>query len=263
MKAGKDAPMPASGRPLALVTGASGAIGHAISVALAASGHRVALHGRDRIRLQAVAAGLGQAAAGTLAADLATDAGQDQLLAALADLGPVQVLVNNAGTAPSARFEDTEDATLDRVLALHVRAPFRLLRSLLPGMRAAGSGAVVQLASTAGLRGFPFTAAYGMAKHAMVGLARALRAELAGTGIHSYAVCPGFVESDITRSAAAAIAARGRSSPEQAFRKLAQMNRIGRMHRADEVAAAVARLVVERPDGCVLDLDRAAPTIEE
>ncbi len=254
--------MTAAEPSLALVTGASGAIGRAIALRLAAAGHRVAVHGRDHVRLQAVTAELGDAAAGSIAADLATDDGQDRLLAEATALGRIDVLVNNAGTAPSMRFDVTGDEVLDHVLALHVRAPFRLARGVVPAMRAAGSGVIVQVASTAGLRGFAFTAAYGMAKHAMVGLARALRAELGGTRIRAYAVCPGFVDTEITRSAAAAIAARGNLSPGDALAKLAQLNRIGRMHAPDEVAAAVVRLVGERPDGCVLDLDQLAPTIE-
>jgi NAD(P)-dependent dehydrogenase (short-subunit alcohol dehydrogenase family) len=105
----------------------------------------------------------------------------------------------------------------------------------------------------------------------MVGLARALhaelrtelraelRAELRDRGIHCYAVCPGFVDTDITRQAAARIAARGRIDAAEALRRLAAQNRIGRMHTADEVAAAVAMLVRERPAGCVYDLDHDPP----
>jgi NAD(P)-dependent dehydrogenase (short-subunit alcohol dehydrogenase family) len=117
----------------------------------------------------------------------------------------------------------------------------------------------VHLASTAGLRGFPFTSAYTAAKHGMVGLARALRAELAGAGIRVYALCPGFVDTDITRGAAAAIAARGKTTADAAFARMAAQNRIGRMHTPAEVAAAVAQLLRDRPDGCVYDLDRDPP----
>jgi NAD(P)-dependent dehydrogenase (short-subunit alcohol dehydrogenase family) len=93
----------------------------------------------------------------------------------------------------------------------------------------------------------------------MVGLARALHAELTGAGIAVYAVCPGFVDSDITRGAAAAIAARGKTTAEQALARMAAQNRIGRMHTPAEVAAAVAALLRDRPVGCVYDLDRPVP----
>ena len=90
-------------------------------------------------------------------------------------------------------------------------------------------------------------------------LTRALAEELAGTGVQAYAVCPGFVDTDLTRRAAAAISTRGKSSPEEALQRLAAMNTIGRMHRPEEVAETVAWLCEERPEGCVYDLDRTIP----
>lgn len=250
-----------------LVTGASSGIGEAAARLLAARADVLVLVARREDRLTALAAELKAAyprcRVEVRPCDLTDGESARALVADVITVhGRIDVLVNNAGTAPSMRFEVTGDEVLDHVLALHVRAPFRLARGVVPAMRAAGSGVIVQVASTAGLRGFAFTAAYGMAKHAMVGLARALRAELGGTRIRAYAVCPGFVDTEITRSAAAAIAARGNLSPGDALAKLAQLNRIGRMHAPDEVAAAVVRLVGERPDGCVLDLDQLAPTIE-
>jgi NAD(P)-dependent dehydrogenase (short-subunit alcohol dehydrogenase family) len=126
-------------------------------------------------------------------------------------------------------------------------------------MRRKGSGCLLQIASSAGLRGFAFTSAYTAAKHAMVGLSRALHAELRPAGIDVYAVCPGFVDTDITRAAADAVAARGKTTVEQALARMAALNRIGRMHAPAEVAAAVVHLVRDRPAGCVYDLDRPEP----
>ena len=126
-------------------------------------------------------------------------------------------------------------------------------------MKKRGGGCLLHLASTAGLRGYPFTSAYTAAKHGMVGLSRALAAELQAAGIRVYALCPGFVDSDITRGAAAAIASRGKTTAEQAFARMAAQNCIGRMHSPEEVAAAVAMLLQQRPTGCVYDLDRAEP----
>ncbi len=135
----------------------------------------------------------------------------------------------------------------------------RLARAAVPAMKRRASGCLLHLASTAGLRGYPFTSAYTAAKHAMVGLARALHAELGPGGIRVYALCPGFVDTDITRQAAAAVAARGKSTQQEAFDRMARQNNIGRMHTTDEVAAAVEMLLEQRPDGCVYDLDRADP----
>lgn len=248
----------------ALVTGGSRGIGRAVAEALARDGLDVAVLARGAEAAESAAAEIaartGRRAVG-LAFDLRAAGAATRALDACAErLGPPRVIVNNAGTAPSGRFEDTDDATLDEVLDLHVRAPFRILRAALPAMHAGGGGVAVQVASSAGLRGFPFTAAYTAGKHAMVGLSRALAAELAREPtIHVYAVCPGFVDTDITRRAAAAVAARGRSTTEEAFDAMAAMNRIGRMHTVGEVADAVARLVRDRPDGVVLDLDRDPP----
>lgn len=196
----------------------------------------------------------------SIAADLTDPAAPERILAAVeARFGPPQVLVNNAGTAPSARFEKTSDATLDQALDLHVRAPFRLLRAALPGMREIEGSCVVQMASTAGLIGFPFTSAYTAAKHGMIGLTRALAAELGGKAPRVYAVCPGFVDTDITRQAAADIASRGKQTAAAARTALGRMNAIGRMHTVDEVASAVLHLIEAQPEGCVYNLDRDPP----
>ncbi|MCC6671596.1 MAG: SDR family oxidoreductase [Planctomycetes bacterium] len=249
----------------ALVTGASRGIGRAIAERLARRGVGLALVARDARALDEVRGrveALG-AACRTYAADLRDPSVPARIVAeALADLGGLDTLVNNAGTAPSDRIEHTSDQTLDEVLDLHVKAPFRLVRALLPHLRGLPAAWIVQVASSAGLRGFPFTAAYGAAKHAMVGLTRALGAELASTAIRVRALCPGFVDTEITRGAARAVAARGRTSADEALRRMGAMNRLGRMLTADEVAAAVEDLLFHGDgleNGAVLDLDCLPP----
>ncbi|MBK8975827.1 MAG: SDR family oxidoreductase [Planctomycetes bacterium] len=248
---------------IAIVTGASRGIGHAIAHSLAARGARVLLVARDAARLAAVAGELGGATAVPCAVDLRAPDAPERVLAACRDrLGPPDIVVNNAGTAPSAPFERTTDAMLDEVLDLHVRMPFRLLRAAWPDLRHSAAGTVVQLASTAGLRGYAYTSAYTTAKHAMLGTTRALAAELGtAAALRIYAVCPGFVDTDVTRGAARALAA-GRTDRSEAdvLRSMAAMNRLGRLHTAAEVGEAVARLCAERPTGgVVLDLDRDPP----
>jgi NAD(P)-dependent dehydrogenase (short-subunit alcohol dehydrogenase family) len=248
--------------PVAIVTGSSRGIGLAIARALGRAGHRLVLCARDRGALDAAcrefaAASVGAAA---FAADLRAPGSADALVAfATAQFGSPAVLINNAGTAPSDKLENTTDAVLAETLGLHVAAPLALIRACLPAMKQRDDGCIVQLASTAGLRGYPFTSAYTAAKHGMVGLARAAAAELARTRIRVYAVCPGFVDTDITRAAAAAVAGKGKTTATEALARLAAQNRIGRMHTPDEVAAAVVQLVRERPAGCVFDLDRPVP----
>lgn len=249
----------------ALVTGASRGIGRAIAAALAARGQRVFLVARDAEALEAAAAAI-TASTGALtqwaAADLrAPDAAQRLLDACRDAFGAPSIVINNAGTAPTARFEKTDDALLDEVLDLHLRAPLRLLRAALPDLRAAPHGTAVQVASTAGLRGFAYTTAYTAAKHAMVGMTRALAEEFGpASSVRTYAVCPGFVETDLTRDAAAT---RGPEHAAKAMQAMAAMNRIGRMHRVEEVADAVVDLIVRRPAGTVLDLDSEPPCFVE
>ena len=247
--------------PAALVTGASRGIGLAIATHLSRSGFRVALTARDEKRLTQSCRSLtthGPALA--VAADLTEADAPTRILAAVESaFGTPQVIVNNAGTAPSDRFANTGDDVLDHALDLHVRAPFRLLRAALPKMRTIEGACMIQLASTAGLVGFPFTSAYAAAKHGMLGLTRALAAEFGAAGPRVYAVCPGFVDTDITRRAAKDVAGRGKQSPEEAMIALGKMNQIGRMHTIDEVAEAVLYLVREQPEGCVYNLDQDPP----
>ena len=247
--------------PTALVTGASRGIGLAIAVALSRAGYRVARTARNDKGLRDTRDQLADPdATMAVASDLREADAPARILDEVATtLGTPRVMVNNAGTAPSDKIESTTDEILDEVLDLHVKAPFRLVRGVLPAMREMDQACIVQVASTAGLTGFPFTAAYTAAKHGMVGLTRALAAELAETPVRVYAVCAGFVDTDITRQAAATIAARGKQTAEEAFRKMGAMNAIGRMHSVEEVAEAVMRLVRERPEGCIYNLDRDPP----
>jgi NAD(P)-dependent dehydrogenase (short-subunit alcohol dehydrogenase family) len=253
---------PRSKAPTAIVTGSSRGIGRAIAEALAETGHRLLLVARDEARLSAFAKDLGArgAEAEPFAADLRDpNAAAAAVAEAERRFGPPDVVVNNAGTAPSDKIENTTPEMLREVFDLHVATPLAFARACVPAMRRAGQGCLLHLASTAGLRGFPFTSAYTAAKHGMVGLARALHAELRSARIHVYAVCPGFVDSDITQQAAAAIAARGKTTVDEAMARMAGQNRIGRMHTPAEVAAAVGRLLRDRPEGCVYDLDRDPP----
>ena len=251
-----------TGTPITIVTGASRGIGRAIAEALAADGHRLVLVARDAARLAEVAQAIAGRGAAVLpfAIDLRDEAAAATVVAAAErHFGPPTVVVNNAGTAPADKVENTTPAILRETFDLHVQAPLAFARACVPHMKKAGSGCLLHLASTAGLRGYPFTSAYTAAKHGMVGLARALHAELQTAGIRVHAVCPGFVDSDITRAAAAAVAARGKTTADQAFARMAAQNRIGRMHLPQEVAAVVATLLRERPTGCVYDLDRPTP----
>ncbi len=229
----------------ALVTGGGRGIGAAIASALVAAGHRVTITGRDAARLASLAAALGENCL-ALNMDVTERTSVDTALAlARQRFGPVEILVNNAGQAASAPFLKTEARVFEAMLAVNLGGVFNCTQSVLPDMLAAHWGRIVNVASTAGLRGYAYVSAYSAAKHGVIGLTRALALELAGKGITVNAVCPGYTETDIVKDAIANIMAKTDRSEAQARAKLAKSNPQGRLVQAEEVANAVLWLASE------------------
>ena len=222
----------------AVVTGASRGIGLAIARALLAQGARVTLMARDTVALEAAAAGLGDDTTWQ-AADV-TDAAS--VHAAFARAGTVDILVNNAGQAASAPFGRTDAALWQRMLDVNLTGTYHCIQAALPGMLDLGWGRIVNVASTAGLTGYRYVAAYCAAKHGLVGLTRALALEVAAKGVTVNAVCPGYTETDLVLDAVANIARRTGRSADVARADLAAANPQGRLVQPDEVAHAVAWL---------------------
>lgn len=222
----------------AVVTGASRGIGLAIARALLAQGARVTLLARDAAALEAAAAGLGNDTSWQTV-DV-TDAAR--VNDAFARAGTVDILVNNAGQAASAPFGRTDAALWQRMLDANLTGAYHCIQAALPGMVDLGWGRIVNVASTAGLTGYRYVAAYCAAKHGLVGLTRALALELADKGVTVNAVCPGYTETDLVRDAVANIARRTGRSVDQARAELAAANPQGRLVQPDEVAHAVAWL---------------------
>ncbi len=229
---------PLSGRH-ALITGASRGIGLAISRELARLGVDITLAARDADRLRANAATIA-ADFGVSATPLTLDLSADDLAGALPGQ-PVDILVNNAGIAPANPFHKQDLEEWRRVFEVNVTAAFRLSQAAVGTMKENDWGRIVNIASTAGLTGYPFVAAYVSSKHAMIGLTRSLALELAKTGITVNAVCPGYTETDMAAGAIENIVAGGKSEDE-ARRILARNNPQGRLIDPDEVAQAVGWL---------------------
>ena len=170
-----DGTAPLSGRH-ALVTGASRGIGAAIAAALAADGARVSLIGRDAARLEQMATELGGPdRAAAVVADVTDAASVAQAFAtARRQLGAVHILVNNAGQAASATFANTDEALWHRILGVNLTGTYLCTRAAVADMLQGGFGRIVNIASTAGLRGAAYISAYATSKHAVIGLTRSL-----------------------------------------------------------------------------------------
>jgi len=224
---------------VALVTGASQGIGAACAAALSDAGHRVALVARNVDALEDVAAGLSGESM-VLPTDVLDPAALEAAFAAVESAwGAVEVLVVNAGAAMSAPLVKTSDEDWQRMLDLNLTAPFRCLRRALPAMTEAGWGRVVVIASIAGKAGGARIAAYTASKHGVLGLVRTAAAEVARTGATVNAICPGYVDTPMTDDSVAHISTGTGRTPEEARSILANMQPIGRLVTAAEVAAAM------------------------
>lgn len=229
----------------ALVTGAGQGIGAAVAVLLASQGAQLSLLGRREGPLQSVAKAI--AAAGGQAMVVTADVGDDQQVAnafaqARQGFGPLHILVNNAGQAHSAPFDKTSLALWQQMLAVNLTGTFNCTQAVLPDLKAAGWGRIVNVASTAAQKGYAYVSAYVAAKHGVLGLTRALALELARSGITVNAVCPGYTETEIVNETIANIVAKTGRSAQEARAQLEADNPQRRLVQPGEVADAVAWL---------------------
>jgi 3-hydroxybutyrate dehydrogenase len=222
----------------ALVSGAGSGIGTAIAAALAAEGARLTFAGRDGGRLERAAAQIG-VRADTVVCDVTDEAAVAQLASRA---GQVDLLVNNVGAAESEPLARTSLELWQRMLDVNATSAFLLCRAFAPGMAARRAGRIVNVASVAGERGYPYVTAYCAGKHALVGLTRALALELVRDSVTVNAVCPGYTETPmLDRAVERIVSVTGRDA-DAARQALLADNPLGRFVRPEEVASAVAWL---------------------
>jgi NAD(P)-dependent dehydrogenase (short-subunit alcohol dehydrogenase family) len=221
-----------------VVTGGGTGIGAATARALAAEGAKITLVGRRREKLEAVAAAIGGACVAPADVTLREEVDRAFDGARTAN-GPISILVNNAGAAEPMAFAKITEALWRRVMAVNLDALLYCTQAALADLKAAPSGRIVTVASTAGLKAYLYTAPYVAAKHGAVGLTRALALELAKTRVTANAVCPGFTETELAADAIENIRAKTGRSEEEARAELARLSPQNRLVTPDEVAAAI------------------------
>ncbi len=236
------------------ITGAGRGIGAAIAHAFAREGAALSLSGRNLQTLESQAAELRKAFPGVKlhlsVMDLSDPASVDAAHRANhAALGPVTVLVNNAGQALSQPFAKTDLQLWQQMLNVNLTGTYLCIQAALPDLLAESAkghtARIVNIASTAGLKGFAYVSAYAAAKHGVIGLTRSLALELARKGVTVNAVCPGFTETDIVRESLANIVAKTGQTEAQARDALVAHNPQKKMIQPDEVAQAVMWLCSE------------------
>ena len=222
----------------AVVTGGGRGIGRAIAAALTEAGAAVTVLGRGETALaETVAEGR---ASGYAIADVTDQRALEHVLKrATAERGAIDILIANAGGAESAPFAKADADQFRRMFELNVMGAVHAIRAVLGDMVARRFGRIVVVASVAGLKGYAYVSAYCAAKHAAVGLVRALAQETAKSGVTVNAVCPGYTDTDLVRDSLANIAAKTGRSQQAALADLLKDEPLGRLISPEEVAAAV------------------------
>ena len=233
---------------IALVTGGGRGIGRSVALSLASAGADVAVTARSSKELEQTAAAI--RALGRRAESIVCDVSErtqvDAMVARVRTaLGDPLILVNYAGITASAKLTDTTDEMWDRMLSVNASGAFYCTRAVLPLMLAAKWGRIVNMASVAARAGAPYIAAYTASKHALLGLTRAVAAEVASRGITVNAVCPGYVDTEMTEASTANIVKRTGRTEEDARKILEGFSPQGRLMTAPEVASMTTYLCSE------------------
>lgn len=230
----------------AVVTGGGHGLGATIASALSTAGAAVTIMGRDHARLADTAAAFGAGATNQVIPIVCDVSQPESVAAAFARaterLGPVTILVNNAGQARSAPFADTSLELWQNTIAVNLTGTFLCSQQVIAHMVSARAGRIINIASTAALRGYSTLSAYCASKHGVLGLTRSLAAEFAQFQVTVNAVCPGYTEGGMSDQAIKAIMLMRNVSADEALQRLVRHSPSGRLTTQDEVAGTVTWL---------------------
>ncbi|MEP6920428.1 MAG: SDR family NAD(P)-dependent oxidoreductase [bacterium] len=233
---------------LALITGGGRGIGRAIAHEFAREGAQLILAARTRDQIERVSAEIGgETKPLALVCDVSDLSSVERMFAdtvAAFGHGP-DILVNNAGIAESAPLHKTDNELWNRILAVNLSGSFYCLRAALPAMLERGWGRVINIASIAGKTGAPYIAAYAASKHGVLGLTRSAALEYAAKGITVNAICPGYVDTEMTSGAIENIAAKTGRPAEEALAAIKRMSPQNRLVTSEEVASLALLLASE------------------
>ncbi len=240
---------------VALVTGAASGIGAAVAERLCAEGVRLLAFDRDAAELEALAARTG---AHALAGDVTRQEQVEQAVAAAAALGPLRIVVNAAGVVAADDPQTIADATWERLLAVNLTGTMRVCRAALPRLRAAGGGAIVNVASVAAFNSTPGSASYAPSKAGVVAFTRNLAYAYGADGVRANCLCPGWTRTAMAEREMGDAAALAGTTMEAEFDAMAQRLALRRIARPEEIAACVRFLASDEASfvtGAVLVAD--------
>jgi len=237
---------------IALITGGGRGIGRAITLAFAREGARVVLAARTGQQVEDAAAEIGNEEIALPVVCDVSDLASVELMFARVSVRfgrSPDILVNNAGIAESAPLVKTDDDLWQRHLAINLTGTFYCTRAAVPPMLEQGWGRVINIASIAGKTGAPYIAAYSASKHGVLGLTRSIALEVAAKGITVNAICPGYVDTDMTTRGIENVTAKTGRSADQALEAIKKMSPQNRLITVEEVAALALLLASDEGRG--------------